>query len=111
MKKDKKASKKYKFYSLNLTKLELAHLRDLFTIALPTELTQTVSQGLANAESRPNCEIRLWNKVIDLCNEANLATGDEAPDFIVTISGPAPLSVYQVAHEEEASEDPFDTGE
>jgi hypothetical protein len=97
--------KKTKTYSINLTKFELLHLRDLFSIVMPPNATVTVSQSLAEAENRTHVEQFLWNKLTELCKEASLPLGDDAPDYIVApVASPA-LGVFQI------SPDPPSTGD
>jgi hypothetical protein len=88
-----------KNFDLPLTKFELIHLRDLFSILLPTDATQTVSQALAVAEERDVIEKMLWDKVCKLCRVAKVPLNDEAPDFIAAIIGPAPVGIVRIADE------------
>lgn len=87
-------------FTLKLTKYELLHLRDLFNIQLPPQMQQTVSQALAHAEDRVYIETKLWNKVAAACIEANLPMEESAPDFVVTMSGPPPVSVFRIPSED-----------
>lgn len=104
--------KAVKKFDLSLTKFELIHLRDLFSILLPTDATQTVSQSLAVAEERDIIEKMLWDKVCKLCRSAKVPLNDEAPDFIATIIGPAPVGIVRIADEpsEQVQADPATTG-
>ena len=86
-------------YTLKLTKFELTHIRDLFSIKLPPDLGTTVSQALAQAEERGMVEAALWQKIVGSCTEANVPLEDDAPDFIVAASAPPPIGVFQLAHE------------
>jgi hypothetical protein len=90
-----------KSFSLKLTKQELVHLRDLFGILLPVELKSTVSQFLAAGQGRQLVESKLWNKISQLCAEADIPMGDDAPDFIVTMNSPPQLGVFEMAPEED----------
>lgn len=96
---------KRKTFPLKLTKFELIHLRDLFSITLPIELKQTVSQALAEAEGRPLVETRLWQKLVTAFEEAELPVNDDAPDFVVAaLPAAAPsISVFRMAHEPQES--------
>ena len=94
----KPQSKKRKTYDLRLTKYELLHLRDLFSISLPPG-DKTLSQTLAEVESRPMIESSLWNKVVNACSDAGLPLGDTAPDYVVASIGTPTLGVFQVASE------------
>lgn len=99
--------KKRKTYDLRLTKYELLHLRDLFSVSLPPG-DKTLSQSLAETESRPMVETSLWSKVSEACSNAGLPLGDEAPDYVVaSIETPA-LGVFQIASEPEAQDDDED---
>jgi hypothetical protein len=99
MKKEK--LKKRKTYELRLTRTEIAHLRDLFSIVLPTDTKKTLSQHLADLEDRVYIEERLWDKVSDLCTTAAVPLDDEAPDYIVAPSGPPPMSVFHLSSDVE----------
>ena len=106
--------KRLKTYMLRLTQFELLHIRDVLSISLPLDGKRTVSQALAESENRTMIEAFLWKKVLGLCNEAGLPTGDDAPDYIVAPAGPPPMSVYMLAPEpttdEECDEDEECTG-
>lgn len=83
--------------SLRLTRYEVLHLRDLFSILLPTEARQTVSQALAAVEDRSMVEARLWQKVLTACREVALPVGDDAPDFVATATSSPPVGVFRLA--------------
>lgn len=88
-----------KNFSLKLTKPDLVHLRDLFGVLLPADMKATVSQALAASQGRHLIETKLWNKISDLCSEAGIPLGDESPDFIVTMTAPPQLSVFEMISE------------
>lgn len=91
--------KKRKTYDLRLTKFELLHLRDMFSVVLPPDTTKTISQSLADLENRVLIESALWDKISKICAEANLPIGEEAPDYIIApVSTPA-MAVFQLASE------------
>jgi len=92
-----KKLKKRKTFKLKLTQLELLHMRDLFSVALPPTLAVTLSQSLATAEERTLVESKLWQKLATACSKANIPTDDDAPDFGIVPVGFAPMSVYRVA--------------
>jgi len=108
MKKEKKKQeqqgeeeiKPKKVFSLRLSKQELLHLRDLFGILLPTDMKSTVSQALAASQGHQLFESKLWNKLVSLFNESGIPYGDEAPDFIVSISSPPQLGVFEMISED-----------
>jgi hypothetical protein len=83
--------------TLRLTRYEVLHLRDLFSILLPTEARQTVSQALAAVEDRSMVEARLWQKVLAACREVGLPVGDEAPDFVAAAASSPPVGVFRLA--------------
>ena len=91
--------KKRKTYNLRLTKFELLHLRDLFSVVLPPEAKQTLSQALAELEGRGMVEAFLWKKVYAMCEEAGLPIGDEAPDYVVAPASPPPMGVFLLSSE------------
>jgi len=97
--KKKKKNKQRKTYTLNLTKLELMHLRDLFSIVLPTEMKDTVSQRLALSQDRTLVEAKLWQTITASCREAKVDLDDGAPDFVIAISSTPAMGVYELAHE------------
>lgn len=90
--------KKRKTYELRLTKYELLHLRDMFSIFLPSG-DKTLSQSLAEVESRPMVESAVWRKVAEACTAAELPLGDEAPDYVIASIGTPALGVFQIASE------------
>lgn len=94
-----KEIKKRKTYDLRLTKFELLHLRDLFGVVLPVDGKKTLSQALAELESRELIESLLWKKVSEAVEAAGLPVGDEAPDYVVAPVGPPSLSVFQLSSE------------
>lgn len=102
MKKDK--IKKRKTYDLRLTRSELAHLRDLFSIVLPPNVEKTLSQHLAELEERGFIEERLWDKVTHLCSHADVPLDEEAPDYIVAPVGPPPMGVFHFSADDMTSE-------
>lgn len=87
-------------FNLKLSKIELVHLRDLFSIVLATDAGQTVSQGLAAAEDRAMVEAKLWQRVATVCREASIELDEDAPDFVCAAMPVAPpVGVYRLAHE------------
>ena len=97
--------KKRKTYDLRLTKYELLHLRDLFSVVLPPEGRKTVSQSLAELENRILVETLLWNKVVTACEVADVPLNEEAPDYVLAPAGPPPLSVFHLATEPESDDE------
>jgi len=94
--KEEEVLKAKKSFSLKLSKHDLVHLRDLFGIMLPPDMKTTVSQSVAASQGRHMAESKLWNKIAALCEEACIPMGDEAPDFVVTISAPPQLGVFEM---------------
>lgn len=95
MSKDK--IKKRKTYDLRLTRTELAHLRDLFSVVLPPDTKKTLSQHLAETEDRVYVEDKLWSKLADLLSHAEIPYGEEAPDFIIAPTAPPPMGVFPLS--------------
>lgn len=93
----KEKIKKRKTYELRLTRSELVHLRDLFSVVLPPDTKKTLSEHLAEVEDRVYIEEKLWTKLSDLLKEANLPVDDEAPDFIVAPTAPPAMSVFPLS--------------
>lgn len=113
-----KSLRKRKTFDLRLTKFELVHLRDLMSIVTPPEVNRTVSQHLAEAENRIMVESMLWKKLTELCDTAEVPTGDDAPDFVVAPTAAPPIGVFRLAsdpYEQQENENdegnPFDQGE
>jgi hypothetical protein len=104
-----KEIKRRKTFVVRLTKFELLHLRDLFSVALPPEMKETLSQRLAQSQERVLVESKLWQKLVLACSEAGLPMGDDAPDFVVSASGAPPIGVFELAHEP-ATQDSDDEG-
>lgn len=88
-----------KIFTLKLSKFELIHLRDLFSVLLSTDAKQTVSQALAVVEDRTVIEARLWQRVAEACKGAELPTDDDAPDFICAAAASPPVGVFRIAQE------------
>lgn len=103
-KEDDVAPKVKKSFSLKLTKQEVIHLRDLFSVLLPVDMKSTISQSLAAGQGRHLVESKLWNKLASLCNEAQIPVGDDAPDFIVTASAPPTLGVFEMMTDDHPDE-------
>jgi len=95
-KKKKLESSSVETWQVNLTAEELTHLRDMFSICLPPDLSETISQSLGKAEGRQYVEAKLWIKLGQACLAAGVSLGDDAPDFVVTPVAPPPMGVYRV---------------
>ncbi len=107
-KRSKKKSKSDTVLSaLHLTDAELAHVRDLFNVRLPSPSTgfPSVSQSLAAAEQREELEKALWDKVANLCSERCLPLERAAPDHVVVMSSPPELAVMACENEPAPEED------
>lgn len=102
---NKEKIKKRKTYDLRLTRSELGHLRDLFSVVLPPDVKKTISQHLADLEDRVFVEEKLWDKVSSLCSVAGVPLNEEAPDYIIAPMGPPPMGVFHL------SNDPDDVSE
>lgn len=86
--------------TLRLTKLELRHIRDLFSVLLPTTtMKETVSQNLAVSQIRTLTEAKLWQKIIALCVDAKLLTGQRAPDFVISPVSTPTMGVFELSQE------------
>lgn len=97
--------KRRKTFTLRLTKFELLHLRDLFSVVLPPEMKETLSARLAQSQDRSLVEAKLWQKLARVCHEAELPMDDDAPDFVVAASGSPPVGVFELAHEPAGGEE------
>lgn len=80
---------------LELSRVELTHLRDLMSILLPTG-DRFVSQALADIENRVYDEHTLWLKIHSLCQVDGIVVDDLAPDFVVETLTPPIMGVMQV---------------
>src|SRR3990167_5675346 len=96
---DKQKIKRRKTFELRLTKFELLHLRDLFSVAFPPDGVKTVSKALAELEDRSLIEAVLWKKVADACSDAELPLDTDAPDYLVAPTAPPTMGVFMLAHE------------
>lgn len=92
-----KKEKRRKIFDLRLSKYELLHLRDLFSILLPVSLKETVSQKLALSQERVLVEAMLWQKIAKICEEANIPLGEDAPDFIMSTVSTPEIGVFELA--------------
>ena len=102
--------KSKKNFALRLSKQELVHLRDLFGIMLPADMKSTVSQSIAASQDRHMIESKLWNKLASLCQEADIPTGEDAPDFVVTISAPPQLGIFEMMTDDISHNDDVSRG-
>jgi len=82
--------------ALELTAVELAHIRDLMSILLPPSGTRTMSQELAINESRPYVDSLLFKKVFAACDAAGVPTGCAAPDFGLTLAEMPAIAVMRI---------------
>jgi len=85
---------------VTLTKHELVHLRDLLGMILTVEGV-TISQALASATNRTITEGRLWSKVKNACINVGVPVEDDAPDYVVSSSGPPKLNVFRLEMQEQ----------
>ena len=110
---DERASKE--LFTLRLTRNELCHLRDVLGVRLPPTFESTLSEELAQRQQRVVTETNLWSKLGRVCEEANIALGDDAPDFVLGVSGPAPIGVFEIQGDpnyvEEQDEDNTDASQ
>ena len=90
--------------SLNLSKEELTHIRDLFSIFLPQEFKLTLSESLATSQNKQKTENTLWKKIYNLCKTNNIPTDKDASDFAVLPLAQPELCVQQVILETEENE-------
>jgi len=97
-----------KTFQIRLSKFELLHLRDLMSICLPPEGSQTVSNSLAVAENRQLIENSLWKKISEACVNVGLPVGDDAPDYVIAPTGMTPLGVFQISSEPYTKSQPGD---
>lgn len=44
-------------------------------------------------------EPKLWQKIVKVCNEAELPMDEDAPDFVVSIASVPSIGVFQVPHD------------
>lgn len=103
-------SKTKKTTPVNLTNSELAHIRDLFSVLLPTDMKETVSQRLAVLNRRTLLEAKLWNKIAAACDQAGVTVGDDAPDFVVSVASTPSVSVFEIDPSDFEGDDPKDEG-
>ena len=61
---------------------------------ISSQPTQTLSISLAHLLNKTDVETKLREKVETACIKADIATGDYAPDYVVSVSAPPPLGVY-----------------
>lgn len=100
--KKKTTTKKIKeVKELSLTKTELKHLRDMLSVVLPPDGAKTISESLAQKTNRTISEKSLWKKIANLCADFDIATGEKAPNYLVTVSGPAPIDVFKLIDDAE----------
>lgn len=95
----KKKELKAKVITLQLTTNQLIHLRDLMSVSLPPDKDLSVSRSLSLSQKRELDELNLWSQICSLCEEANIAIGDKAPSFIVSITNVPPMGIFEVEDE------------
>lgn len=81
---------------LDLTAVELAHIRDLMSVLLPPLGTRTLSQELAISEGRPYIDVVLFEKVYAACKTIGVPTGANAPDFGLVLAETPSIIVTRV---------------
>lgn len=90
-------------FNLSLTRTQLIHIRDLFSVLLSFEDEVSLSAALAVKENRELAEARLWNKIGELCESADIVLDETAPDFVVGLSKNPELTIFTL-HPEDLSE-------
>jgi hypothetical protein len=82
-------------HSLRLSREELMHIRDLFSVLV--QPSKTISQALAQSSktSSPESELVLWKKIMTACQDAKIPLGNAAPDFAVAMTEIPQLDVFQ----------------
>jgi len=95
----KKEHERVNTFRVNLTRNELIHLRDVFSVTVPLDRDSTVSQMLATATNRSIVESGVWHKIATACVRAEIPVGDSAPDYVVVSVAQPQLNVMQVASE------------
>lgn len=93
-----------KSFQLALTRFELLHLRDLFSVVLPNA-NATVSQSLALLEKRMLVEEHLWKKIQAACRDAKIQLSEKAPDYVIVTLGQPLMGVFQLATEPDEAEE------
>lgn len=88
-------------FSLTLTRTQLKHLRDVLSVVASPDSTRTLSQTLAESEGRPISEAHLWSKIVDACDGAGLALGEDAPDFLIVMCKAPELTVMKVERDDD----------
>ena len=116
MKQSKKTSKKIAVKkvitkTMVLTLGELIHLRDLMSISLPPAMETTISQNLAQLESRMFAETSLWKKVVDLCKESDVSIESAAPNYTIAPVGLPELRVFPLESGDGMTEEEVDEEE
>lgn len=92
--------KKGETHTLTLSRQQLIHLRDLMSIRLPPRYTRTISADLAKAEKRVSSESKLWKAIYEICENAKISTGHDAPDFSLELAATPRLEVVQIDTDE-----------
>ena len=105
MSEETSVDKENEVYQLMLTRHQLLHLRDLMSVLIATPTIVTVSQALAITGERQCVESTLWENIAALCVEAKLATGANAPDYVVSLAAPPTLGVFEVDSEGSGNEE------
>lgn len=68
--------------TLQLTKDELTHIRDLMSM-LDFKNEKTISEHLSFKNGKVNAEETLWNNVFKLCINTGVPVADAAPNYQV----------------------------
>jgi len=109
VKKSKSVVKKeLETFEVRLTKPELEHLRDVMSVLIPDEdVPRSISIVLANAKNAAEAEQLLWQKIVKVCELANVDLEDDVPNYMVTpVTIPA-MSICQVEFNSDDSEEEF----
>jgi len=80
-------------FKVELTKLELEHLRDVLSVFLSA--SQTVSLQLASAKGVEHVDASLWEKTVNACQAAEIGLEDDAPTYVVTLAEAPQLGIFE----------------
>ena len=82
--------------TIELTKPELVHVRDMLSVLVPNDPPVTISEVLARRLDKVGSESSLWAKVVLACADVGVSCGKDTQDYVVMNASQPALDVFAV---------------
>ena len=89
-----------KLYKLQVSAVQLEHIRDLMSVMLDPQSSSTVSEQIAKYNRRCSCETSLWDLVVAACERADIECGEDVHDYVIA-AAPMQLGILCIDPREE----------